>query len=103
MFACHLEEHRVGQSYPNFFAAKLASRFVKVVLSGAGGDELFAGYPGATIAQSLMTISSITSTNTTNFWQRLLPNRIEACSPDCRRSRTCMDARYFSQCVPAPC
>ncbi|MEK9773206.1 MAG: asparagine synthase (glutamine-hydrolyzing) [Opitutae bacterium] len=41
----HLEEPRVGQSYPNFYASKLASKFVKVVLSGAGGDELFAGYP----------------------------------------------------------
>ena len=41
----HIEEPRVGQSYPNYYAAKLASKFVKVVLSGAGGDELFAGYP----------------------------------------------------------
>ena len=37
--AWHLEEPRVGQSYPNFYAAQLASKFVKVVLSGAGGDE----------------------------------------------------------------
>src|SRR5579883_988851 len=43
--AWHLEEPRVGQSYPNYYAAKLASRFVKVVMSGAGGDELFGGYP----------------------------------------------------------
>jgi len=43
--AWHLEEPRVGQSYPNFYAAQLASRFVKVVLSGSGGDELFGGYP----------------------------------------------------------
>lgn len=43
--AWHLEEPRVGQSYPNFYAAKLAGKFVKVVLSGAGGDELFGGYP----------------------------------------------------------
>jgi asparagine synthase (glutamine-hydrolysing) len=43
--AWHLEEPRVGQSYPNFYVAKLASKFVKVVLSGSGGDELFGGYP----------------------------------------------------------
>ena len=39
--AWHLEDPRVGQSYPNFYAAQLASKFVKVVLSGSGGDELF--------------------------------------------------------------
>jgi len=41
----HLEEPRVGQSYPNFYAAKLASKHVTVTLSGTGGDELFGGYP----------------------------------------------------------
>lgn len=40
-----LEDPRVGQCYPNHYVANLASKFVKVVLSGAGGDELFAGYP----------------------------------------------------------
>jgi asparagine synthase (glutamine-hydrolysing) len=41
----HLEEPRVGQSYPKFSAAQVASKFVKVCLSGSGGDELFGGYP----------------------------------------------------------
>ena len=41
----HLEVPRVGQSYPNYYASKLASKFCKVVLTGTGGDELFAGYP----------------------------------------------------------
>lgn len=39
-----IEEPRVGQSYPNYFAAKLARQTNKAVLSGAGGDEIFGGY-----------------------------------------------------------
>jgi asparagine synthase (glutamine-hydrolysing) len=41
----HLEDLRVGMCYQNYYIARLASKFVKVVLAGTGGDELFAGYP----------------------------------------------------------
>ncbi len=43
--AWHLEEPRLGPSYPNWYAAALASRFGRVVMAGTGGDELFGGYP----------------------------------------------------------
>jgi len=44
--AYHLDEPRVGPSViPQWYVARLASKEVKVVLTGHGGDELFAGYP----------------------------------------------------------
>lgn len=72
----HLEEPRVGQSYPNFYAAKLASKFCKVVLSGAGSDEIFGGYPWRYYR-------SVGSTNFEDFidryyqyWQRIVPQSL---------------------------
>ena len=40
----HLEDPRVGMCYQNYYIADLASKFVKVVLDGTGGDEIFSGY-----------------------------------------------------------
>ena len=69
---CTLEEPRVGQSYPNYYAAKLASKFVKVVLSGAGGDELFAGYPWRYYRSVNNDNFDSYADNYYDYWQRLL-------------------------------
>ena len=73
--AWHLEEPRVGQSYPNFYAAKLASKFVKVVMSGAGGDELFGGYPWRYYRAANADNFEHYVDQYYVFWQRLLDNR----------------------------
>jgi asparagine synthase (glutamine-hydrolysing) len=41
----HTEDLRVGMTYPHYYLSQLASKFVKVVLAGPGGDETFGGYP----------------------------------------------------------
>lgn len=70
----HLEEPRVGQSYPNFYASKLASRFVKVVLSGVGGDELFGGYPWRYFRLSDANTHTEFVDSYYRYWQRLVSN-----------------------------
>jgi asparagine synthase (glutamine-hydrolysing) len=70
----HVEEPRVGQSYPNYYAAQLASKFVKVVLSGAGGDEMFAGYPWRYYRATACTDFEDYIDRYYVFWQRLIPN-----------------------------
>ena len=73
--AWHLEEPRVGQSYPNYYAAKLASKFVKVVMSGAGGDELFGGYPWSYYRAATANSFEQYIDQYYGFWQRLVDNR----------------------------
>ncbi len=73
--AWHLEEPRVGQSYPNFYAAQLASKFVKVILTGSGGDELFAGYPWRYYRAIVNDSFEGYIDKYYAFWQRLIPNR----------------------------
>ena len=67
----HLEDLRLGMSYPNYYIARLASKFVKVCLSGAGGDELFGGYPWRyyRVFRSLNREDYLRSYY--GFWQRL--------------------------------
>ena len=73
--AWHLEEPRVGQSYPNYYAAKLASKFVKVVLSGSGGDELFGGYPWRYYRAVVNDDFEHYIDKYYLYWQRLVDNR----------------------------
>lgn len=73
--ARHIEEPRVGQSYPNFYIAQLASKFVKVALSGTGGDELFGGYPWRYYRAVVNDDFEHYIDKYYVFWQRLIPNR----------------------------
>jgi len=73
--AWHVEEPRVGQSYPNFYISGLAAKFGKVVLAGTGGDELFGGYPWRYYRAVVNSDFQNYIDKYYLFWQRLLSNR----------------------------
>lgn len=79
----HLEEPRVGQSYPNFYISQLASKFNKVVLAGTGGDEIFGGYPWRYYRAVVNNDFDHYVDQYFAFWQRLLPtDQLQiACGP----------------------
>ena len=71
----HLEDLRVGMSYPSYYISRLASKFVKVCLQGTGGDELFGGYPW----RYYKVFDSVNKNDFFDqyydFWQRLVPDQ----------------------------
>lgn len=70
----HLEDLKVGMSYPNYYISRLASKFVKVCLQGTGGDEIYGGYPWRyyRIFQSVDRQDFFDQYY--RFWQRLVPD-----------------------------
>lgn len=71
----HIEDLRVGMSYPNYYISRLASKFVKVCLQGTGGDELYGGYPWRyyRVFDSLSQKDFFNQYY--NFWQRLVADK----------------------------
>jgi asparagine synthase (glutamine-hydrolysing) len=68
----HAEDLRVGMSYPHYYLSQLASKFVKVVLAGPGGDETLGGYPWR--YDLIRNCKSCEEFQTTlyNYWSRLV-------------------------------
>jgi asparagine synthase (glutamine-hydrolysing) len=69
----HLEDLRVGMSYPNYYIAGLASKFVKVALGGAGGDEVFGGYPWRYELVAGLDDAEAFDHAYYDYWSRLVP------------------------------
>jgi asparagine synthase (glutamine-hydrolysing) len=74
----HLEDPRIGMCYQNHYIARLASKFVKVVLAGTGGDELFAGYPWRYALIENTSSHSEFERRYYDYWTRLVPSADQA-------------------------
>jgi asparagine synthase (glutamine-hydrolysing) len=70
----HLEDPRLGMCYQNHYIARLASKFVKVVLAGTGGDELFAGYPWRYGLIEDAASAEAFRSRYYDYWTRLVPD-----------------------------
>lgn len=70
----HLEDLKVGMSYPNYYISRLASKFVKVCLQGTGGDELYGGYPWRYYKVFDALDQKEFFKQYYGFWQRLVPD-----------------------------
>src|SRR5207253_3300387 len=70
----HLEDLRLGMSYPNYYIARLASKFVKVCFSGTGGDELYGGYPWRYYRSFRSIDRQAFFAEYYKYWQRLVPD-----------------------------
>ena len=68
----HIEDLKVGMSYPNYYISRLASKFVKVCLQGTGGDELYGGYPWRYYRIFDSVNQNEFFNNYYQFWQRLV-------------------------------
>jgi asparagine synthase (glutamine-hydrolysing) len=69
----HAEDLRVGMSYPHYYLSRLAGKFVTVVLAGAGGDEIFAGYPWRYGRLHTIWEAGRFETQLYRYWSRLVP------------------------------
>ena len=76
----HLEDPRVGQCYPNYYVARLASKFVKVVLSGRGRRRAVRRLPVALLPRGRQRRLRPLRREVLRFWHRLLPNAMHAAS-----------------------
>lgn len=77
--AAHGEPFADSSAVPSLAVARAARRHVKVVLTGDGGDEAFAGYPSARAAWLMGLVKSRTSDGARRRAERLL--RVAAGAP----------------------